>query len=71
MDDLNVAAFIPAAHNANVGIIGIENQVARLGLGPGNGSAVGMLRMSAPAVAQNIAATWDIVEYPIGKPGAI
>ena len=56
VNNLNIAALVPAAHNANVSIIGIENQVAGLGLGPGNGGAVGVLRTSASTVAQDITA---------------
>lgn len=54
--DLDIAALIPAAHNANVSVVRIENQVAGLRLGPGNGGAVGVLRASTPTVAQDVTA---------------
>ncbi len=56
VDNLDIAAFIPAAYDANVGITRIENQVAGLGLSPSDRGAVGMLCMSAPAMAQDVTA---------------
>ena len=37
VDDLDIAALVPAAHNANMGVPRVKYQVAGLGLGPGNG----------------------------------
>ena len=56
VDNLNIAAFIPSADDADMGITRIENQVAGLGLSPGDRGAVDMLCMSAPAVAQDVTA---------------
>lgn len=50
VDNADILGISPSAHNANVGISWIENQVAGLGLIPGDGGAVGALRMSASAV---------------------
>ncbi len=56
MDNEDIPIFVPTSDNAYMSITRIENQVAGLSLLPSNGGAVGVLRMSAPAVAQDVAA---------------
>lgn len=37
VDDLNIAALIPAANNPHMAVLGVEHQLPRLGLVPRNG----------------------------------
>ena len=37
VNDQQIAVFIPAAHNANMGVLWIKHQIAGLGLLPGDG----------------------------------
>ena len=71
MDNQDIAALVPAAHDANVGVLRVENQIARLRFSPGNCCAVSMLCASAPAVAYGVGPIGDIVKYPIHKTGAV
>lgn len=43
VDDLDIAALIPAANDSHVAVLGVEHQVSRLGLVPRNRRAVPML----------------------------
>ena len=71
MDNQDIAALIPAAHNANVGVLRVEYQVARLGLGPCNRCTVGVLGAGTPAVAYGVGPIGDVVKYPVYKTGTV
>ena len=71
MDDLDIAAFVPAAYNANMGVIRVKHQVAGLGLGPGDGCAVAVLHPRPSAMADHVAPARHIVKYPIHKAGTV
>lgn len=61
------SVLVPAAHDADVGISWIEHQIAGDGLIPGDGGAVSVLRVRAPAVAYDVAASGHVVKDPIHK----
>ena len=67
IDDLDISALVPTAHDTNMGVLRVEYQVAGLGLGPGNGGAVAMLHPGPSAVAYDIASSGHIVECPVHK----
>ena len=67
VDDEHVSAFISAIYDSHMLIIGIEHQIAGLGLIPRDGGTVGVLHVGTAAVADDITATGLIVEYPIHK----
>lgn len=62
---------IPAHNDTHMGIIRVKCQIPRLGLGPCNVGAVGMLGTCPSPVADNVAAIADIIKYPVGKPGTV
>ena len=49
-----IPALVPASHNADVGILWVECQIAGLDLGSENGYAVVMLHPGHPAVAYDV-----------------
>lgn len=67
VDDEQIAVFISASHNANMGVPWIEYQITRLGLLPGDGGAIGVLGVGPSAVADDIFAAGDVVENPVHK----
>lgn len=67
VDDEHVSAFISATYDSHMLIIGIEHQIAGLGLIPRDGGTVGVLHVDTAAVADDIAAARLIVEHPIHK----
>ena len=67
VDDEHVSAFISATYDSHMLIIGIEHQIAGLGLIPRDGGTVGVLHMSTTAMADNIFAVADIIESPVHK----
>ena len=71
VDDQQISPLVPSAHNANVGVLRVKHQVAGQGLVPGDGCAVGVLGVGAPAMADDVLAAGDVVEYPVHKAGAV
>ena len=71
VDDEHVSAFISAAYDPHMLIVGIEHQIAGLGLIPRDGGTVGVLHVSAAAVAYDVLSISDIVKYPIDESTAI
>ena len=71
VDDEHVSAFISATYDSHMLIIGIEHQIAGLGLIPRNGGTVGMLHVSTSAVAYDVLSISNIVKYPIDESTAI
>ena len=65
MNDDKVSVFIPAADNADVGILRVKYKVARQGIVPRDGGAVVVLGCRAPAVADDVLAAAGVVENPI------
>lgn len=65
VDDQQIAALIPAAHDAHVGVPWIEYQVAGDGPIPGDGGAVAVLGVGPAAVADDVAASGDVVKHPV------
>ena len=45
VDDQQIAVFVPAAYNANMGVLWIKHQITRLGLLPGDGGIPGRLKL--------------------------
>lgn len=71
MDDEHVSAFISATYDSHMLIIGIEHQIAGLGLIPRDGGTVGVLHVDTAAVAYDVLSIRDIVKYPIDKSAAV
>ena len=71
VDDEHVSAFISAAYDSYVLVTGIEYQITRLGLIPRDRGTVGVLHVSAAAVAYDVLSISDIVKHPIDKSTAI
>lgn len=67
MDDQEIPRLVPTAYDAHVFISGVEHQIPREGLVPGDGGAVCVLGMGATAVTDDILPAADIIEYPIRK----
>ena len=71
VDDQQIAVFVPAAYNANMGVLWIKHQITRLGLLPGDGGTVGVLGVCPSAMADDVFAAGDIIKHPIDKSAAI
>ena len=71
VDNQDIAVLVPAAHDANVGVLRVEYQIARLGLGPCNRCTVGVLGAGTPAVAYGVGPIGDVVKYPVYKTGTV
>jgi len=71
VDCQQIAALVPAADDADVLIVRVEYEITGDGLRPCDLRAVGMLGVGAAAVAENVVPARGVVEYPIGKAGAI
>ena len=71
VDDEQVPAFISAAYDSYMLVTRIEYQISGLGLIPRNGGTVGVLHVSAAAVAYDVLSISDIVKYPIDESTAI
>ena len=71
VDDEHVSAFISATYDSHMLIIGIEHQIAGLGLIPRDGGTVGVLHVDTAAVAYDVLSIRDIVKYPIDKSAAV
>lgn len=71
VDDEHVSAFISATYDSHMLIIGIEHQIAGLGLIPRDGGTVGVLGMGAPAVTNYILAAGGVVKGPIHHAGTV
>ena len=71
MDDQEIPRLVPTAYDAHVFISGVEHQIPREGLVPGDGGAVCVLGMGATAVTDDILPAADIIEYPIRKTRAV
>lgn len=71
VDDEQVSTFISATYDPHMLITGIEYQIAGLGLIPRDGGTVGVLHVSAAAMAYDVLSIGDIVKYPIDKSTAI
>ena len=54
MDDQEVPALIPAAHDPNVYVVRIKHQVTGQDFRPGDCGAVGVLGVGATAVADDV-----------------
>lgn len=65
VDDLDIAALVPAAYNAHMGVRPVEYQIAGLGLGPGDRCAIAVLHPSPSAVAYDVTAAGHIEKYPV------
>ena len=66
-----ISAFISATYDSHMLIIGIEHQIAGLGLIPRDGGTVGVLHVGTAAVAYDVLSISNIVKYPIDKSTAI
>lgn len=71
VDDEHVSAFISATYDSHMLIIGIEHQIAGLGLIPRDGGTAGVLHVGTAAVAYDVLSIRDIVKYPIDKSAAV
>lgn len=71
VDDLDIAALVPAAHNANMGVLRVEYQIAGLGLGPRDRRTIAVLHPGPSAMANHVAPARHIVKYPIHKAGTV
>ena len=71
VDDEHVSAFISATYDSHMLIIGIEHQIAGLGLIPRDGGTAGVLHVGTAAVAYDVLSIRDIVKYPINKSAAV
>lgn len=71
VDDELVSTFISATYDSHMLIIGIEHQIAGLGLIPRDGGTVGVLHVGTAAVAYDVLSIRDIVKYPIDKSAAV
>ena len=67
MDDQEIAVRVPAADNANMGIIRVKHQIARLRVAPCDIRAIAVLRGSSAAAPGIVAAIRCIVECPIDE----
>lgn len=70
MDNRECSGFI-LYNYADVFAIGIKRKVARLRAAPIDGCAIAVLRCRAAAVTYYVSAVEGVIEYPIGKAGAI
>lgn len=71
VDDQQVSALVPAAHDTHMGVLRVKHQITGQGLLPGDGGAVGVLGVGAPAVADDVLAAGYVVKYPVHKAGAV
>lgn len=71
VDDEQVSTFISATYDPHMLVTGIEYQITWLGLIPRDGGTVGVLHVSAAAVAYDVLSISDIVKYPIDESTAI
>ena len=67
MDDQEIAVRVPAADNANMGIIRVKHQIARLRVAPCDIRAIAVLGGSSAAAPGIVAAVCGIVECPIDE----
>lgn len=67
----NTAALVPAAHNSNMGILRVKDQISNLCVRPGDIGAVTVLGHSSSSVADDVFAAGDIIKHPIDKSAAI
>lgn len=65
VDDEQIAALIPAAYDAHMGVLWVKYQIAGQRLVPRDGGAVGVLRGGPSPVTDDILAACGIIEYPI------
>lgn len=65
VDDEHVSAFISATYDSHMLIIGIEHQIAGLGLIPRDGGTVGVLHVGTAAMSDDVAAACGVVKGPI------
>lgn len=65
VDDEHVSAFISATYDSHMLIIGIEHQIAGLGLIPRDGGTVGVLHVDTAAMADDVTAARGVVKGPI------
>ena len=71
VDDTEISAFVSATYDPHMLVTGIEYQITWLGLIPRDGGTVGVLHVSAAAVAYDVLSISDIVKYPIDESTAI
>ena len=71
VQDQDIAALVPAAHNSNMGILRVKDQITDLRLGPGDAGAVAMLGHGSTAVADDVLTACGIVKHPVHKAGTI
>lgn len=67
----NTAALVPAAHNSNMGILRVKDQISNLCVRPGDIGAVTVLGHSSSSVADDVLAACGIVKHPVHKAGTI
>lgn len=67
VDDEQISVGVPAAHNADMGIIWVKHKVSGQGLTPVYGGSVAVLRRGSSAVADDVTAARLIIEYPIDE----
>ena len=71
MDDQEIAVCIPAADDADVGIVRVEHQIARLRIAPWDVRAIAVLRCRAAAAPRIVAAVCCVIECPIDEPRTV
>ena len=68
VDDEQIAALIPAAYDAHVGVLWVKYQIAGHRLIPRNGGTVTVLCRCPSPVADDVLAARGVVEYPVDIP---
>lgn len=70
MDDQEVPALIPAAHDPNVYVVRVKHQITGQGFLPGDAGAVSVLGVGATAVADDVS-TRGVIKYPVHISAAV
>ena len=65
MDRQQTAILVPAADNANMGIVWVKHQVTGLCVRPRNIGAIAVLHGGAAAMADDVTAARGVVKGPI------
>lgn len=71
VDDLHIAIPVSAGDDSDVGVIGVENEVAGLGVGHCYFRAAVMLACYAASLPYDNRTVGSVIEYPIHEAGAV
>ena len=71
VDHKQVAVRVPAAYNADVGVIRVKYEIAGKRFTPGDFRAIAVLHMRAAAVSDYIRSICGVIKHPVYETGAV